>query len=84
MDYKNYIGPRKRAAIRRRRGKAVAMSVILLGCLVVSSPLVPRDIPEPTPTPKYSMQYMINVATMSPGAAKGFFEDYPELKTIIQ
>lgn len=85
MDYKNYIGPRKRRAIRRRKMKAALLSILTVFIFSVSSWTV-REVPKQRPKPALdasNLQFMINISNLSPGDADYYSEQHPEYKYLF-
>lgn len=77
------IGPHKRAAIRRRRLKAVVIGVVVV-CTMLSASLMLWEPPEPEKQVAVSeLVYMRNVAKYSPGHARAYVEMYPDLAEYI-
>ena len=77
------IGRHKRQGIRRRRGKAIVIAIILAMSAITSSVFV-ADRKEPKKVPSESeLVYMRNVARLSPGEAAIYVEQWPEYADYI-
>lgn len=79
------IGPHQRRGRRRRRGKALVLCVVLAALAAVSSWTMwdkprkeLRQLPDRT-----ALAWMMNQAALSPGHARAFADQYPELADLF-